>query len=223
MKIRCSSIGKLMAASRSKKEQLSKTAKSYIQDIVIEHKYGIKKEFSSRYTDKGNECEEDSITIANEVLNVGFIYKNEEHFQNDYITGTPDVNTNEVLLDVKTSFDGTTFPFFEEEIPNKDYYYQLQGYMWLTGKEESLLVYCLTNTPEQIVEDEIRRVHWKEHKLEESDEIRHYVEAKHNFDHIPLEKRVKVFKIQKDESVIEAIKEKIELAREYYNKLIETI
>jgi hypothetical protein len=223
MKVRCSSIGKLMAASRSKKEQLSKTAKSYIQDVVLEHKYGIKKEFSSRYTDKGNECEEDSITLANEVLNVGFIYKNEEHFQNDYITGTPDVNTNEVLLDVKTSFDGTTFPFFEEEIPNKDYYYQLQGYMWLTGKEESLLVYCLTNTPEQIVEDEIRRVHWKEHKLEESDEIRHFVEAKHNFDHIPLEKRVKVFKIQKDEAVIEAIKEKIKLAREYYNKIIETI
>ena len=223
MKVRCSSIGKLMAASRSKKEQLSKTAKSYIQDVVLEHKYGIKKEFNSRYTDKGNECEEDSITLANEVLNVGFIYKNEEHFENDYITGTPDVNTNEVLLDVKTSFDGTTFPFFEDEIPNKDYYYQLQGYMWLTGKEESLLVYCLTNTPEQIVEDEIRRVHWKEHKLEESDEIRHFVEAKHNFDHIPLEKRVKVFKIQKDEAVIEAIKEKIELAREYYNKIIETI
>ena len=223
MKIRCSSLGKLMTASRSKTEQLSKTAQSYIQELVLEHKYGIKKEFSSRYTDKGNECEEDSITLANEVLNVGFIYKNEEHFQNDYITGTPDVNTNEVLIDVKTSFDGTTFPWFEDEIPNKDYYYQLQGYMWLTGKEESLLVYCLTNTPEQIVEDEIRRVHWKEHKLEENDEIRHFVEAKHNFDHIPLEKRVKVFKIQKDEAVIEAIKEKIELAREYYNKLIETI
>jgi len=223
MKIRCSSIGKLMTASRSKTEQLSKTAQSYIQELVLEHKYGIKKEFSSRYTDKGNECEEDSITLANEVLNVGFIYKNEEHFQNDYITGTPDVNTNEVLIDVKTSFDGTTFPWFENEIPNKDYYYQLQGYMWLTGKEESLLVYCLTNTPEQIVEDEIRRVHWKEHAIEESEEIRHFIEAKHNFDHIPLEKRVKVFKIQKDESVIEAIKEKIELAREYYNKIIETI
>ena len=223
MKIRCSSIGKLMTASRSKTEQLSKTAKSYIQELVLEHKYGIKKEFSSRYTDKGNECEEDSITLANEVLNVGFIYKNEEHFENDYITGTPDVNTNEVLIDVKTSFDGTTFPFFENEIPSKDYYYQLQCYMWLTGKEESLLVYCLTNTPKQIVEDEIRRVHWKEHAIEESEEIRHYVEAKHNFDHIPLEKRVKIFKIQKDEAVIEAIKEKIELAREYYNKIIETI
>lgn len=223
MKIRCSSLGKLMTASRSKTEQLSKTTKTYIQELVLEHKYGIKKEWSSRYTDKGNECEEDSITLANEVLNVGFIYKNEEHFQNDYITGTPDVNTNEVLLDIKTSFDGTTFPFFEDEIPNKDYYYQLQGYMWLTGKEESLLVYCLTNTPIEIVEDEIRRVHWKEHAIEESEEIRHYVEAKHNFDHIPLEKRVKVFKIQKDEAVIEAIKEKIELAREYYNKIIETI
>jgi hypothetical protein len=49
------------------------------------------------------------------------------------------------------------------------------------------------------------------------------VQSKHNFDHIPKEKRVKVFKIAKDESVIEQIKERIELAREYYNNLIETL
>jgi hypothetical protein len=127
------------------------------------------------------------------------------------------------LLDVKTSWDGTTFPFFEEEIPNKDYYYQLQGYMWLTGKEEALLVYCLTNTPFEMVEDEVRREHWKQHRLDEDDEIRGYIESKHNFDHIPKEKRIKVFRIKKDEAVIEAIKEKIEIAREYYNELINTI
>jgi len=223
MKIRCSQIGKLMAASRTKGEQLSKTAKSYIQELVLEHKYGIKKEFYSRYTDKGNECEEESITLANEVLNVGFIYKNEEHFQNDWVTGTPDVNTDEILLDVKTSWDATTFPFFEDEIPNKDYYYQLQGYMWLTGKEEASLVYCLTNTPQEMVEDEVRREHWKQHAIDESEEIRAFVEAKHNFDHIPKEKRLKVFKIAKDEEVIEQIKEKIAIARNYYNQLIETI
>jgi hypothetical protein len=139
LKIRCSAIGKLMATPRSKSEFLSQTAKTYIHELVLEHKYGIKKEFSSRYTDKGIQVEDDAILLVNDVLNVKFIYKNEEHFTNDWITGTPDVNTEDVLLDVKSSWDATTFPFFDTEIPNKDYFYQLQGYMLLTGKQQSML------------------------------------------------------------------------------------
>jgi len=191
MKIRASQIGKLMTSPKTKGEVLSKTTKTYIQELAIEHKYGIRKEFW-----------------------------NEENLTNDYLTGTPDVNTNEILLDVKCSWDATTFPFFESECPNKDYYYQLQGYMWLTGKDEALLCYCLVNTPFQIVEDEVRREHWKQGLIDESLDVRDFVQSKHNFDHIPKEKRVKVFKIAKDESVIEQIKERIELARVYYNNLI---
>jgi hypothetical protein len=209
-----------MTAPRTKTETLSKTAKSYIQELVLEEKFGIKKEFSSRYTDKGLQCEDEAISLVNDVLGLGFIFKNEEHFNNDWITGTPDVNTNEILLDIKCSYEAHTFPFFEDEIPTKDYYYQLQGYMWLTGKDESLLCYCLVNTPFQIVEDEVRREHWKQGLIDESLDVRDFVQSKHNFDHIPKEKRVKVFKIAKDESVIEQIKERIKLAREYYNQLM---
>jgi hypothetical protein len=109
LKIRCSAIGKLMATPRSKSEFLSQTAKTYIHELVLEHKYGIKKEFSSRYTDKGNAVEDESILLVNDVLDVKFIYKNEEHFTNDWITGTPDVNTEDVLLDVKAL--GMLLPF----------------------------------------------------------------------------------------------------------------
>ena len=134
MKIRCSALGRLMTAPRNKSEVLSQTAKSYIQELVLEEKFGIKKEFSSRYTDKGLQCEDEAISLVNDVLGLGFIFKNEEHFNNDWITGTPDVNTNEILLDIKCSYEAHTFPFFETEIPTKDYFFQLQGYMWLTGK-----------------------------------------------------------------------------------------
>jgi hypothetical protein len=99
----------------------------------------------------------------------------------------------------------------------------LQGYMYLTGKTESLLCYCLMNTPFEIVEDEVRREHWRLQKLEEDVEVRDFVQKKHNFDHIPSERRIKVFKIERDETVIWQIQEKIELAREYYNQLFETI
>ena len=57
LKIRCSAIGKIMTNARSKSEVLSKTCKSYLQELAIEEMYGIKKEFSSRYTDKGIEVE----------------------------------------------------------------------------------------------------------------------------------------------------------------------
>ena len=220
MKIRSSAIGKIMTNPKTKGETLSQTTKTYLQELAVQEVYNIRKEFSSRYTDKGNEVEELSIALCNDVLGLGFIYKNEEHFSNDWITGTPDVNTNEILLDVKSSWDATTFPFFDTELKNKDYFYQLQGYMWLTDKEESLLCYCLIDTPLQIVEDEIRREHWKASLIEESLDLRAFVQAKHTFGHIPKEKRVKTFKIAKDDEVIEAIKTRIEECREYYNELI---
>jgi hypothetical protein len=219
MKVRASQIGKIMTSPKTKGELLSKTAKTYIHEIILREKYGINKEFSSRYTDKGNQVEDIAIAMANEVLDVGFIYKNSENLQNDWITGTPDVITDEILLDVKCSWDATTFPFFETEIPTKDYFYQLQGYMWLTDKTESLLIYCLVDTPLEIVEDEIRRAHWKFHKLDEDLELRQEIECKHIFANIPMNKRIKIFEVKRDEKVIEQIKEKIEVARLYYDSL----
>jgi len=220
LKIRCSAIGKIMTNSRSKSEVLSKTCKTYLQELAIEEMYGIKKEFSSRYTDKGIEVERTSIDLVQDNCDFGFMYKNEEHFENDYLTGTPDVNTDNILLDVKSSYDASTFPFFSEDIPNKDYYYQLQGYMALTGKRKSVLAYCLVNTPYQIVEDEVRRAHWKEHLIDENEELRADVEARHNFDHIPPEKRIKTFEVRYEKDVVKAIYDRVKECREYYKTLI---
>jgi hypothetical protein len=208
-----------MTSPRSKSELLSQTAKTYVEEQVLQAKYGIVKTFNSRYTDKGNLVEDESIKLASDVLDLGFILKNDEHFSNDWVTGTPDVNTDDILLDVKSSWDATTFPFFATEIPTKDYYYQLQGYMWLTGKQKSLLVYCLVNTPLDMVQDEIRRAHWNANLLEESLDLIDEVQKRHNFDHIPDNRRVKVFEVERDDEVIEQIKERVELCREYYETL----
>jgi len=218
-KVRCSALGKVMTSPRSKSEILSQTAKTYVEEQVLLAKYGIVKTFNSRYTDKGNLVEDESIKLASEVLDLGFILKNDEHFSNDWVTGTPDVNTANYVLDVKSSWDATTFPFFATEIPTKDYYYQLQGYMWLTGKQKSLLVYCLVNTPLDMVQDEIRRAHWNANLLEESLDLIDEVQKRHNFDHIPDNRRVKVFEVERDDEVIEQIKERVELCREYYETL----
>lgn len=219
MKIRCSAIGKLMSTPRTKGEVLSETAKTYIQDLFKEKELGIAREFWSRYTDKGLQMEDEAIDFAGQVLGWDFVVKNEQGYENDYITGTPDVITKYLLADIKCSWDGTTFPLFDTELKNKDYYWQLQGYMWLTGLEQAELVYCLMDTPHQIVEDEVRRAHWKAGIIDEDLDLREAVQSQHTFNHLPNNLRVKRFIIRKDEEAIEKIKEKVELAREYYEQL----
>jgi hypothetical protein len=219
MIVRCSSLGKLMTEPRSKSEVLSQTAKSYIEDLFNELEFGYRKEFSSRYTDKGLEMEDEAIQFASEQFDWDFVVKNTERFTNDYITGEPDINTDNLLADIKCSWSLDTYPMFEAEMKNKDYYWQLQGYMWLTGKAEAELVYCLMNTPLQIVEDEVRRAHWKAGLIDEDIDLRHEVQLKHNYDNIPSKLRVKRYIVERDEKAIEKIIEKVEIAREYYKML----
>jgi hypothetical protein len=223
IKIRCSKLGDIMTNPRSKGEILSQTAKNYLHELYLENNYGIKKDFWSRYTDKGIQCEKDGIALANEVLGWGLPFHyieqgGQETFENEYVTGRTDICTNGLLADIKCSYDANTFPWFTDDIPNI-YFYQLQGYMWLSGIEVSELVFCLVNTPELMVLDEIRRENWKQNAIDEDPDIEEYVRAKHNFDHIPKEDRVRRFLIEKDEDVIQRIKERIELCREYYNGL----
>jgi len=216
---RASSIGHLMTDSRTKSEPLSKTAKSYIEKLFKEKEFGYYENISSRYLDKGIENEDIAIQMASEVFNWDFVVKNEVRFNNEFVTGEPDILTDNLLADIKCSWDMGTFPMFENEIPNKMYYWQLQTYMMLTDMPQAELVYCLTNTPFQIVEDEVRRTHWKLNLIDEDLDVREAVQASHNFDHIPNELRVKRFIVEKDEQAFDKIKERVTVAREYYQSL----
>jgi len=220
MKVRCSALGKIMTQSRTKGEVLSQTAKTYLKELAIEEKFGIRKEFSSRYTDKGNIQEDTAIEMASKVLSLPFALKNTEYFENEFIKGTPDLILEDEIIDIKCSWDGTTFPWFEDELPNKDYFWQLVGYCWLTGRNKARVVYCLVDTPEDIVQDEIRRTSWKKFEIDVTEETENEVRAKHEFAHISENKRVRAFQIELNEANIEQVKEKLLHAREYYNDLI---
>ena len=223
MKIRCSSLGKIMTSPKSKGEVLSQTAKTYLKELALEEKLGIRKDFSSRYTDKGNTQEDLAIEMASQVLNLPFALKNTEYFENEFVKGTPDLILEDEIIDIKCSWDGTTFPWFEDELPNKDYYWQMIGYMWLTGRSKARVVYCLVDTPEDIVQDEIRRTSWKKFEIDVTEETENEVRAKHEFSHISENKRVRAFQIELNEANIDQVKEKLLHATEYYNELIERL
>lgn len=223
MKIRCSSLGKIMTSPKSKGEVLSQTAKTYLKELAIEEKFGIRKEFSSRYTDKGNIQEDTAIEMASKVLSLPFALKNTEYFENEFIKGTPDLILEDEIIDIKCSWDGTTFPWFEDELPNKDYFWQLVGYCWLTGKKRARIVYCLVDTPEDIVQDEIRRTSWKKFEIDVTEETETEVRAKHEFSHISENKRIRTYLVELNDANIEQVKEKLSEAKKYYNELIERL
>ena len=218
-------------AIRDAKPQLSKGAKTYIQKLAIEDKYGFTKDIESRFLEKGILVEDESIQLASSALGWNLIFKNEERFTNEWITGEPDVITDGWIADIKSSWSLDTFPFFETEVTNKIYYWQLQAYMYLTGKPTSFLVYVLANTPEHLFNKELEHVKWKTRDnldmldlpAEIESDIYEELYAKHHFDQIPFEKRVKCFEVEADITAQKAIRDRVELARKYYEEIIELI
>lgn len=184
----------------------SKTVQSYLQEKVKEEIYGVKKEFSSKYTDKGLKVEDSAIDYAIEQLRLPFAMKNEQHFENDYFTGTPDVILEDEILDIKCSWDCFTFPLFidtimkSEDVPlaeYRNYYCQLQIYMHLTGKRKARLVYVLMNTPDDVAK-------W---------------EVKHDYSNVSGRYRIKTFEIDYNEDCVMELQQGVIDARKYIEKL----
>ncbi len=147
-KIRASQIGKIMTNAKSKGD-LSAGCKTYLKEWYAEQMFGTREEIRSKYFDKGNICEGEAIDMIAVQLNLGMLAKNEEHFENDFMTGTPDVITEKMIIDAKCSWDGKTFLDAITSKINSDYEWQLQGYMNMTGKEQAKVCYCLLDTPEE--------------------------------------------------------------------------
>jgi hypothetical protein len=219
MKIRCSSIGKIMTNPRTKGECLSQTTKTYLEELFKELEYGYVKDFWSRYTDKGNQVEDEAILMSESLFDGMFLEKNEMKYENDYLTGTPDVITDNFIIDVKSSFNIWTFPMFADELPNKDYFYQVQGYMALTGKTDAYVIYCLINTPEDIVLDEVRRQSWEKKEISISEAVEGHVRYNHTFEIVPKDRRIKAFHVERNDVVIESIYQRIDECRKYYETL----
>jgi hypothetical protein len=221
-KIRCSQIGKIMGEPKLKADKeagkLSQTAKTYCEDWLKEQLYGRKKEFSNKYTEKGEIVEQDSIDFIAEQLNFNMLIKNETFFADDFMEGTPDVYIPE-LIDVKNSWDCFTFPLFETEIPNKDYYWQLQGYMNLTQKKTSKLIYVLSDTPHHLIQKE---AYWyaKNNGYDEPDEdMLNEFKAKMTYKDIPDNLKIKIFDVDRNDDDINKIKEQVIKCRNYIKTL----
>jgi len=173
---------------KSMKPELPEGAKSYCKRWLREQIFG-RVEFWSKETEKGNMCEEDAIAL------LGNYQKNDLHFENEFMTGTPDIITGNTIIDVKCSWDHITFPLYDLELPNNDYWWQVQGYMHLCHKHHGEVSYCLMTTPERLMENPI------------------------SYDHHPRELRIRTFGFDYNKEAMLEVEERVEMCREYIELL----
>lgn len=191
----------------------AETPKSYVKEWLISEITGKYKSIDSKYLRRGIAQEDLAIERVSKHLGLDLI-KNEKYFENEYFTGTPDIITEDCVIDTKCSWDCFTFPYFMEE-PPIIYVVQLQIYMELIGVKKAKLAYCLENG----TEEQINKLAWSKSNGEEPT-IEHWDKAEKelNYDHLPDHLRIKTFDIEYDPTMVENLKESVI----YWRSFIET-
>lgn len=212
-KIRASAAGEIMGV-----KGLGKTGQGFVEKWYKEQLYNRTKSFTSKYTEKGNVVEDSAIQLVADHFGLGLLMKNEQHYSNEFFKGTPDVVTSDLIIDVKSSWDCFTFPLFADEIPNKDYYYQMQVYMALTGLSKSKLIYCLMDTPDDIIEKEAY-YYCENNGVDYDMDFLEQFKKQYIYSHLPIHLRIKSFDIMRDDAVIEQIKQRVKECNEYLNQI----
>jgi len=200
---------------------LSETAKTRIREKWLFNKYGYRELVETDEMLKGKLCEADSMLLTYEVLGGEPRIPFKQKIANDFIKGIPDIvlKRESCVEDNKTSF--TIKTFMDAEL-SKLYEYQLRGYMWLLGCEKARLIYCLINTPDEILIKMKQRIFYKFDQDNENPEYIKQIEQidrNHKYDDIPKIDKVKVFEITRDLAIEEKIKQQVIKCRNYYNTL----
>lgn len=204
---RCSFLHKLIGDGRSKAAVISDTAKSAIRDIVKEDLYGFRSFTGNQYTAKGNLLEDLAIEMSGK-MRFRKLTKHAGRVSNDLITGECDVLDLErkLIIDTKCTWDIGTHPFFVDEAMEKvkkaGYDVQMQAYMWLYDCEVAHIDFWLFPCPVEITKD------W-----DDREQLIDLVEK------IDIRERLTTVVIERDETIIQKIKDKIPHCQAYYEKL----
>ena len=204
---RCSSLHKLIGDGRSKAAVISDTAKSAIRDIVKEDLYGFRSFTGNQYTQKGNLLEDLAIEMSGK-MRLRNYQKHAGRVENELITGECDVLDlkNKLIIDTKCTWDIGTHPFFADEAMEKvkkaGYDVQMQAYMWLYGCDVANIDFWLFPCPPELLNG------W-----DDIDQLVHLVEK------IDIRERKTTVVIERDEAIIQKIKDKGPHCQEYYAKL----
>lgn len=200
MIFRPSQLGKLMTNSRSKSEVLSETAKSEIRRIAKQQFYGYNTELKTKPMVKGTDWEQVGIDLLNNVRFTNYT-KNENRVTNDYLSGCCDIITDDLIIDIKSSWSLETFPATPSEAESSDYEWQGRAYMMLYDRPAFELIYTMYTTPDELLTE------WDNLSI-------------HRVDHIDPAKRITVVRYERDVMYEELIIERLRHCSEYYSQYV---
>jgi hypothetical protein len=201
MKFRASQLGKLMTSSRTKGEALGQTAKSYIIEQAKQDFYDYKVELTNKYLMKGIHQEQDSIDLLNAVRFESY-KKNEKREENEWLTGSCDIITDELIIDVKTSWSLETFPATNYELKDLSLYeWQGRAYMWLYDMPTFELSYVMVSTADDLLSD-------------------YDSYAIHKVDHIDPAKRITSIRFERDKELEIQMAVRLIEATQFYKEVI---
>ena len=200
MKWHPSSLGKLMTTPKSKGENLSQGAKTYIRQVAKQDYFGYRVELDNKYINKGKDQEQDSIDLLNSVRFTNY-KKNEVRIADGYLTGECDILAEDRVIDIKTSWNLETWPATPGEAHDNDYEWQGRAYLMLYDREIFELVFCMVTTKDEFLNQ------WEQIDL-------------HRVDHIAPEKRITSVIYERDLEKEQLIREKLIFANEYYSQYI---
>lgn len=202
--------------------ELPQGAKTYCKDWLKGQVLERQRMIHSKHTAKGHLTEDGSIDFVAQQLGYGMLFKNEDYFENDFMKGTPDVILKDHIIDVKNSWDTHTFPFFEAEIPNMDYYWQGQVYMELTNRRKYKLIYILSDAPEHLIEREFYS-YCRLYDLEPEEDIYNEFVDRLTYSDIPDKYKIKVFEFGYNEQHVKEIYKRVEMCRDYIIELYKMV
>ncbi len=209
MIFRCSSLPKLMTNPRKKSESLSETAKSlsetaksYIKQLAKENFYGYTSKVETKQMRKGTEYEMESIALVNSVWFGSNFVKNQLRENQGYLSGHPDIITDDSIIDIKTSWSLETFPALPEDADS--YEWQVRGYMHLFNKPRAFVIFCMIDTDDELLSD------WDNRDI-------------HKVSHIDPTKRITVVQYERDEMKEELMLSRLRDASEFYSQYMQQL
>ncbi len=236
VKFRASSWGSLMAepkdAAEKKAGGLGQTAQKELLKIYRKEKYDWDEDdITTSPMEKGTLVQTESIVMYSKLEGKMFT-ENSTQLENEWFKGMPDlylgesVHEAEQVDDMKNSF---LLSHFTDKIVDKvtpAQRNQLNVYYSLSGASDGNIVHTLMSLPEEMFKKECDRLLWR---MSNNGEIAteyapEYLEAvdklkkKFFYDHIPEEERLFKQNVPKDEELIEKMKSKVPIFREWlYN------
>lgn len=202
MIFRCSSLAKLMTNPRNKSESLSETAKTYIKQLAKENFYGYTSKVETKQMRKGTEYEMESIALVNSVWFGSNFVKNQLRETQGYLSGHPDIITDDFIIDIKTSWSLETFPALPEDADS--YEWQVRGYMHLFNKPRAFVIFCMIDTDDELLSD------WDNRDI-------------HKVSHIDPTKRITVVNYERDGVLEELMLSRLRDASEFYSQYMQQL